>query len=237
MKKILLIITIIAVFASCGTYNSVDSMSQLRSGMSKGEVEYYLGLPINVLTVNYTQNGVQEVLSYRNNYNEIYAVEFWNDYLTGYEYLYDDRPYVAPAPPMYLPPAGRPIIVTPGHNRPARPGRPNRPNRPSRPERPDNNYRPGNNDRPGNNNRPGNNERPGNNDRPGNNRPSNNNSDRTSGGRSSSSRYGDRTSSGDRSSKTTTDNDDRSRSSSSRTSDSSKTSSDRSNDDSRTERR
>lgn len=231
MKKILLIITIIAVFASCGTYNSVDSMSQLRSGMSKGEVEYYLGLPINVLTVNYTQNGVQEVLSYRNNYNEIYAVEFWNDYLTGYEYLYDDRPYVAPAPPMYLPPAGRPIIVTPGHNRPARPGRPNRPNRPSRPERPDNNYRPGNNDRPGNNNRPGNNERPGNN------RPSNNNSDRTSGGRSSSSRYGDRTSSGDRSSKTTTDNDDRSRSSSSRTSDSSKTSSDRSNDDSRTERR
>lgn len=237
MKKILLIITIIAVFASCGTYNSVDSMSQLRSGMSKGEVEYYLGLPINVLTVNYTQNGVQEVLSYRNNYNEIYAVEFWNDYLTGYEYLYDDRPYVAPAPPMYLPPAGRPIIVTPGHNRPARPGRPNRPNRPSRPERPDNNYRPGNNNRPGNNERPGNNQRPGNNDRPGNNRPSNNNSDRTSGGRSSSSRYGDRTSSGDRSSKTTTDNDDRSRSSSSRTSDSSKTSSDRSNDDSRTERR
>lgn len=74
MKKLLLIIAIIALLTSCGTYSSVDSMSQLRSGMNKMEVEYYLGRPIDVLTVNYTQNGIQEVLAYRNNYDEVYAV-------------------------------------------------------------------------------------------------------------------------------------------------------------------
>lgn len=190
MKRILLIVTIIVSFTACGTYNSVDSMSQLRSGMTKGEVEYYLGQPIDVLTVNYTQNGIQEVLAFRNNYDEVYAVEFWDNYLTGYEYLYDDIPYMAPAPPTMLPPAGRPIIVAPGHGRPNRPGRPSRPSRPAKPNRPS---RPNNDiDRPYS--------------RPGNSSGGrlSNDSGRTSGGRSSNSRYNNRTSSDNNSTRSST---------------------------------
>lgn len=117
MRKFIFILFIIMVTTSCGTYRSSDSMSQLRSGMTKQDVEYYLGRPIRVLAVEYQKNGVQEVLAFSNEYDEVYAVEFWNNYLVKYEYLYDDRPYVVPAPPAYLPPAGRPIIIVQDNDR------------------------------------------------------------------------------------------------------------------------
>ncbi|NDV93800.1 hypothetical protein D0T84_02565 [Dysgonomonas sp. 521] len=139
MKKLILIGIISVIFFSCGTYNTLD-LNRLTTGMTKEQVIYAVGEPQRVLAVNRTQDGYQEVLEYRSARNEVYALEFWNDYLVGYEFLYDDIDYIAPAPPVILPDYGRPIYV-------GRPG-----NRPNRPNRPDNSNRPGSSNRPGNSN-------------------------------------------------------------------------------------
>jgi len=132
--------------------------------MTKAEVEQVAGLPSRILGFNESEDGIQEVLEYRTSRDEVYALEFWNDYLTGYEYLYDDYnyQYIPPVgPPAYYPDYGRPIVVIPG--RPDRPNRPNRPNKPSQPNRPS----PSQPNRPGG----GNNSNSGNTGRPSTTRP------------------------------------------------------------------
>lgn len=133
--------------------------------MTKYQVEKVAGLPNRVLAINETEDGYQEVLEYRTASNEVYALEFWDDYLTGYEYLYEDINYVAPLyPPMIYPPYGRPIIVIPpGNNHPNRPNQPNRPSQPNRPNRPNQPNRPSQPNRP---NRPNQSNRPGQTNRP-----------------------------------------------------------------------
>ncbi len=138
MKKFTFIL-IIGLLTACGTYRGLD-LNRLTTGMSKSDVERVAGLPDRILAVNETSDGYQEVLEYRTSRGEIYALEFWNDYLTGYEYLYDDVQYVAyPHPPAIFPPYGRPLYVYPGgvyrpdyrpNNRPGYQIRPpaNRPN-------------------------------------------------------------------------------------------------------------
>ena len=143
MKKVYMIIVLVVVLVSCGTYRSVN-VNQLTTGMTKNQVYEQIGLPERTLSVNQTDNGLQEVLQYRTNSNEIYALTFWNDYLTGYEFLYDDTPYVpAPAPPVYYPDYGRPIIIVP--NRPVSKPRPNPKPQPSQKPSQDQNNRPAQN--------------------------------------------------------------------------------------------
>jgi len=142
MKKIVLLFVISAVFFSCGTYRSFD-LNRLTTGMTKEEVIYTVGEPQRVLAVNNTREGYQEVLEYRTSRSEVYALEFWNDYLVGYEFLYDDVSYIAPAPPVILPDYGRPIYVVRPDNRPGRPSHPSRPGNSGGSGRPGNSGRPG----------------------------------------------------------------------------------------------
>lgn len=140
MKKIVLIMLTPLLFLACSSYQSLD-LSRLTTGMTKAEVISQVGRPNRVLAVNDTRNGYQEVLEYRTGRDEIYALEFWNDFLTGYEFLYDDYTYVPPvAPPFWYPDYyGRPIVVYPPSyypNRPNRPGQTNRPGYPNRPSEP-----------------------------------------------------------------------------------------------------
>lgn len=159
------------VFISCGMFKTLD-LSKLRTGMTKEQVVQAVGDPSRILAVNNTQNGYQEVLEYRTPRNEVYALEFIDDYLVGYEFLYEDVEYIAPAPPMILPDYGRPIYI----DRPSRPSRPetDRPGNSSsgRPSRPGEATRPGNSSsgRPGTPNEPTRPERPSN-ERPSNERP------------------------------------------------------------------
>ncbi|NDV78939.1 hypothetical protein [Dysgonomonas sp. 511] len=135
MKKIILTTIAALLFVACGTYKSLD-LNKLTTGMTKKQVEAVIGPPERILAVNDKQEGYQEVLEYRTSRDEVYALEFWNDYLTGYEFLYDDVQYVPSiTPPAILPPYGRPIYVYPDYQ-PDRPSRPNRPNKPNRPNRP-----------------------------------------------------------------------------------------------------
>ncbi len=132
MKRIIFAMMIAVVFASCVTYKSLD-LNKLATGMTKEQVKDMMGEPDRVLAINDKEEGRQEVLEYRTSRDEVYALEFWNNYLTGYEFLYDDVTYVAPmAPPVIWPDYGRPIYIIP--ERPNRPNRPSRPNSPSRPE-------------------------------------------------------------------------------------------------------
>ncbi|MDH6341419.1 hypothetical protein M2480_000171 [Parabacteroides sp. PFB2-12] len=149
MKKIVCFAVMAIALVACGTTRSLD-LRKLTTGMSKAQVEQLAGYPNRMISFKETSNGVQEVLEYQTAQREVYALEFWNDYLVGYEYLYEDVTYVAPVnPPVHYPPYGRPIYIAP-----------NRPNRP----------RPGEgNDRPSNN-RPSH-DRPSN-DRPSHDRPS-----------------------------------------------------------------
>lgn len=138
MKKLIFFACMCLFIVSCRSYRTLD-LNRLTTGMSKAEVRSVVGRPYRVLAVNDTKDGYQEVLEYRTRRDEIYALEFWNDYLTGYEYLYDDLNYIPPLyPPLYYPEYGRPIIVYP-----LQPGRPNRPSNPNPPTRPDAS-RPGN---------------------------------------------------------------------------------------------
>ena len=135
MKKIILLFIISFIFVSCGSYKSLD-LGKLTTGMTKAEVRYLIGPPDRILAVNDKPEGFQEVLEYRTSRSEVYALEFWNDYLTGYEYLYDDISYTpALLPPAVYPPHGRPIYII-NNNRPNRPNRPSQPESPSRPGTP-----------------------------------------------------------------------------------------------------
>jgi len=97
--------------------------------MTKLQVENIAGAPNRILAVNETDDGYQEVLEYSTSGGELYALEFWNDYLTGYEYIDSEVNYVPVAvPPPYYPDYGHPIVVIPGRpNRPQPPANNNRP--------------------------------------------------------------------------------------------------------------
>lgn len=143
MKKLVYIATLLFVMTSCGAYRGLN-LNKLTTGMTKAEVREAVGAPDRVLAINQTEHGYQEILEYRTSRDEVYALEFWNDHLTGYEFLYDDVKYVVPAaPPAWYPEPGRPIVypvyiekdkpVKPGNS--GRPGNSERPN-PVQPEKP-----------------------------------------------------------------------------------------------------
>lgn len=133
MKKISLILLTSFLLVACGAYKYLD-LGMLTTGMTVAEVENLMGAPDRVLAVNKKDGYIQEVLEYRTARNEVYALEFWDNYLTGYEYLYDDVTYIPPvAPPMVFPDYGRPIYIYPPDHHPSHPSHPNRPNRPNRP--------------------------------------------------------------------------------------------------------
>lgn len=157
MKKIIIALLTIVSITACGTYKTLD-LSTLTFGMTTQEVIRIAGKPQRILSARNTPDGYQEVLEYQTRYNEVYALEFWDNYLTGYEYLYDDVVYVAPvAPPSYFPEFGRPIYIRPDRPRPDKPGVSNRPERPERPSQPG---RPGRPEQPGRPSEPGRPERP-----------------------------------------------------------------------------
>lgn len=142
MKNVFIIIVFFFLVA-CGAYKSLD-LGKLTTGMTKSEVEYLIGPPDRVLAVNNHKDGFQEILEYRTARHEVYALEFWNDYLTGYEFLYDDVNYSPPImPPLIFPEYGRPIFIYPDYHHPNRPDYPNRPDKPSRPNEPSRPSRPG----------------------------------------------------------------------------------------------
>lgn len=135
MKNIYIILVSL-LFTACGAYKSLD-LDRLTTGMTKQEVQFLIGPPDRILAVNNNKDGFQEVLEYRTARHEVYALEFWNDYLTGYEFLYDDVNYMPPLmPPLIFPEYGRPIFIYPDYHHPNRPDKPNRPSRPSQSNRP-----------------------------------------------------------------------------------------------------
>ena len=95
MKKISLILLTSFLLVACGAYKYLD-LGMLTTGMTVAEVENLMGAPDRVLAVNKKDGYIQEVLEYRTARNEVYALEFWDNYLTGYEYLYDDVTYPMP---------------------------------------------------------------------------------------------------------------------------------------------
>ncbi|MDH6355567.1 hypothetical protein M2132_001912 [Dysgonomonas sp. PH5-45] len=110
MKKFIYILLVAFAVSSCMVTQTVDP-NKLTMGMSKSEVAYRIGNPERVLAINSTPEGYQEVLQYRSYDNEVFALEFWDDYLTGYEFLYDDNAYIARPMPSIRPPMGAPLIV------------------------------------------------------------------------------------------------------------------------------
>lgn len=141
MKNIYIILVSL-LFTACGAYKSLD-LDRLTTGMTKQEVQFLIGSPDRILAVNNNKDGFQEVLEYRTARHEVYALEFWNDYLTGYEFLYDDVNYMPPLmPPLIFPEYGRPIFIYPDYHHPNRPNHPNRPDKPNRPSRPSQSNRP-----------------------------------------------------------------------------------------------
>ncbi len=203
MKKIvyILVATLVLTGCSISRNSQADNFKRLTIGMSKGEVEYWIGPPELYLSVTRTPYGIEEVLQYRNIYNELFALEFVNDYLVSADYIHSGAWY-----PMYpvanRPPHGKPVF--PSHYKPNKPA-PSRPpantNRPSgdainpsdvsgRPSGISN--RPSIEERPsGTNNRPAVNERPsqnGSTTRPSTNtRPATNTNSRPSSSRENSS--------------------------------------------------
>ena len=151
-KKILFALFIFTiVMSSCVTHRTLY-INQLTVGMTVAQVEATYGPPRRVLESKRMADGHLYATEYRNYNGDVYALEFWDDYLVGYEYLYEER-YVAPvAPPAYRPVYGTKVVVIRQSN-----------NRPS--QRPPQNVRPpANNNRP--NNRPNNNNNNNNNSRP-----------------------------------------------------------------------
>ncbi|MDR0430974.1 MAG: hypothetical protein LBH58_10915 [Tannerellaceae bacterium] len=156
MKKLVYIFITSLLLTACITYRTLN-LNRLTTGMTKAEVEYVAGAPYRVLAVSQTRGGYQEVLEYRTSNGEIYALEFWNDYLVGYEYIDETITYVpAPVPPAYYPPYGSSVVVirprpnhphyrpipSPAYRPPAnnanRPSQPSRPSSPAAPSRPSN---------------------------------------------------------------------------------------------------
>ncbi len=120
------IVLLLLIVTGCGTYQTLD-LQRLTIGMNKEQVRHTIGSPSRILVVNDTNEGYQEILEYRTGRNEVYALEFWNDYLTGYEYLYEDVTYYPPiTPPLYYPEYGRPVVVHPPGNVPPVSSRPDK---------------------------------------------------------------------------------------------------------------
>lgn len=164
MKKIVFFSTLILLLTACGARQALD-LNKLTIGMTVDQVVATVGPPNRILAANNKKEGYQEVLEYRTSRDEVYALEFWDNYLTGYEFLYDDVSYTPSImPPVVWPIYGRPIYIYPGHHH--HPNYPNRPNRPSTPNRPSQPDRPGQSNRPSQPSRPGQSDRPGQSSRP-----------------------------------------------------------------------
>ncbi|MDR1526403.1 MAG: hypothetical protein LBS46_01880 [Dysgonamonadaceae bacterium] len=184
MKKMIILSGLISLLTACSITQSVyqtDNYDRLNIGMSKWEVENWIGPPIRYLDARRSPYGYEEIVLYRNRYNEYFALEFVNDYLVAANYVYDGGWY--PMYPSYnRPPFGKPVF--PPHYRPnkpyyppvgVQPGRPSQPNNPQRPPssprppantRPDNNSQSPNYERPSSTTRPPANERPSSTTRP-----------------------------------------------------------------------
>ena len=169
MKRyVYVFLVLILFFASCLSYKALN-LNHLTIGMTVEQVQRTYGPPRKVLETKRTNNGFLQVLEYRNRHGEVYALEFWDNYLVGYDFLYDDYPYIAPvAPPGYYPSFGSSIIIVHGsgyYNSYYAPGRypsnyrPRPPfSRPTGPVIVSPSNRPGSNTHPPvNNNRPNNN--------------------------------------------------------------------------------
>lgn len=85
--------------------------------MNMAEVQRLLGPPERVLSLTRTPYGYEEVWQYRTSYNEVFALEFMNEILEGYQFLYEDLQY-APPSYYYRPPYGKPIFPNYRPNRP-----------------------------------------------------------------------------------------------------------------------
>ena len=145
MKRTIFIFTILVTLTACGSYRIVD-INKLRMGMTKEQVYEQIGAPQRVLVANSTRDGYLEVLEYKTYRDEVYALEFWNDYLTGYEFLYEDVQYVpASAPPLVMPVYG--TQMPPAYY--------------SKPRKTNTSGRPVNSNQSGSNNRPQTNQKPG----------------------------------------------------------------------------
>ena len=149
MKRVLFFASVVFILSACVVRKNLD-LSMITYGMNVDQVVDIAGNPNRVLVARQTVNGYQEVLEYRTRYSEVYALEFWNNYLTGFEHLYSEVPYVEPVrPPVVFPEYGRPIVIIHNHNNPGRPQyRPNdnrphvQPNRPTQSARPTETNRP-----------------------------------------------------------------------------------------------
>jgi len=113
MKKymFLMVLVITVTLQSCSVYTT-SYVDRLTVGMTIQQVEARYGPPRRVIEARRTPSGFLHVLEYRNRNREVYALEFWDNYLVGYEYLYDDYRYIAPiAPPQYRPSFGTRVVV------------------------------------------------------------------------------------------------------------------------------
>ena len=140
MKKIFLLGIISVLFVSCvvTTTTKTPNYGKLTIGMSMYQVQNLIGPPERVLSLTRTAHGYEEIWQYRTAYNEVFALEFLNEILEGYQFLYEDYQY-APSPYYYRPSYGRPIF--PDY-------RPNRPIYRPYPSSPDNNRPPSNTQHP-----------------------------------------------------------------------------------------
>ncbi|GHT76146.1 hypothetical protein AGMMS50262_13530 [Bacteroidia bacterium] len=160
MKQMIYFLLLIFTLTGCGTINNnyeTEPYRQLRVGMSKREVEYLIGPPERYLEMRRTPYGYQEILQYWTYYDQPFALEFINDYLTSANYIYgsiwypmypwENRPgYGRPIfPPSYRPdrPFYPPSQTQPGFPRPPATTRP-----PSTPRPPANTSRPESTTRP-----------------------------------------------------------------------------------------
>ena len=140
MKKIVLLGLISIFLIGCSVSRQQPNYGKLRIGMSMHQVENLIGPPERVISLTRTAYGYEEIWQYRTVHNEVFALEFLNEVLEGYQFLYEDYRYV-PSPNYYRPPHGRPIFPNYKPNRPIYRPTPSRPNQPpSNSQHP--NYRP-----------------------------------------------------------------------------------------------
>jgi len=149
MKKIICFFALSLILWGCVSSQQQYDIRNLTVGMSKNEVRSLIGPPERYLSFSRTPYGYEEILQYRNIYNEPYALEFINGYLAAANYIYNDMYY-----PMY-PSASRPSrgkSVFPPNYRPNRPALP-----PSQVSRPGQSNSPGNTMAPASSREPTNN--------------------------------------------------------------------------------
>ena len=139
MKKAICFFSLFLILWGCGSYRQQFDIRSLTVGMSKAEVNSLVGSPERYLSISRTPYGYEEILQYRNVYNEIYALEFVNDYLVAANYIYDGM-YYSMYPPANRPPYGKSVFPSSY-----------KPNRPA-PAPPQGSSRPGQNNRPSSNN-------------------------------------------------------------------------------------